>query len=364
MFSGNSISNHANIFLAVSIKEKKGKKRGEGNEENWNIKGIDRNNNRAQEFNKSCYPRFSRIKGQRCETRRYIGRLFKGSVGYRVLQNAEIFRLTITRKEGNEPRSRNVDWPPFDRFISWLRNVKQPAPGGSFAKIYRHDRGNGAKLLYRVVNCAQRRNLAISDRIDKPSLCTWCTAWKRASLSRNWKLWKPLKTVKRDNLDTLMVLIFRECSRGFLFKLRSYLTTYCVWKLVLKSENIKSLCCKKYSRVKTRKNVKSLTSECFETVNSYWTLEKDKKNSKHYKTHLNVIESHEKRVIRYIRMQIGGKKRGIKTRVCRPRENSWVTCVHKLRMWTSVVISPLKGPKHGESILEQSRSLYRVARPV
>lgn len=60
-----------------------------------------------------------------------------------------------------------------------------------------------------------------------------------------------------------------------------------------------------------------LTSECFETVNSYWTLEKDKKNSKHYKTHLNVIESHEKRVIRYIRMQIGGKKRGIKTRVCR-----------------------------------------------
>lgn len=107
-----------------------------------------------------------------------------------------------------------------------------------------------------------------------------------------------------------------------------------------------------------------LTSECFETVNSYWTLEKDKKNSKHYKTHLNVIESHEKRVTRYIRMQIGGKKRGIKTRVCRPRENSWVTCVHKLRMWTSVVISPLKGPKHGESILEQSRSLYRVARPV
>ena len=92
----------------------------------------------------------------------------------RVLQNAKIFQLTITREGGNEIRvPETVDWPPFDRFISWPRNVKQPAPGGSFAKIYRHDRGNGAKLLYRVVNCAQRRNLAISDRIDKPSLCTW-----------------------------------------------------------------------------------------------------------------------------------------------------------------------------------------------
>ena len=178
----------------------------------------------------------------------------------RVLQNAKIFQLTITREGGNEIRvPETVDWPPFDRFISWPRNVKQPAPGGSFAKIYRHDRGNGAKLLYRVVNCAQRRNLAISDRIDKPSLCTWYW-FENEPLYLEIENFGNLltKTVKRrQSWYVNGVNVFRECSRGFLFKLHSHLI-----RLTRVLENIKSLC-KKYSQVKTRRNVKmfALTSE-------------------------------------------------------------------------------------------------------